>query len=76
MRAPSLGAILIAVVLLSPLYSQNPRGSLRGTVQDVTGARIPSATVELQAADSSLRRGSLGLLKNTQALGMTILFGQ
>ena len=50
--------ITLITALLSPLYAQNPRGSLRGTVQDATGARIPSAKIELQAADSSLRRES------------------
>jgi Carboxypeptidase regulatory-like domain len=38
------------------LVAQNPRGSLRGTVQDATGARVASAKIMLQAADSSLRR--------------------
>jgi hypothetical protein len=38
------------------LLAQNPRGSLRGTVQDASGARIPSAKIVLQATDSSVRR--------------------
>jgi hypothetical protein len=58
MRNAIVSAIILTTALLSPLYAQNPRGSLRGTVQDPTGARIPSAKVELQAADSSLRRQS------------------
>ena len=44
------------LLLCSPAQAQNPRGSLRGTVQDVSGARIPSAKIVLQAANSSLRR--------------------
>jgi Carboxypeptidase regulatory-like domain/TonB dependent receptor len=36
--------------------AQNASGSLRGTVQDFSGARIPSAKITLQARDSSLRR--------------------
>ena len=36
------------------LQAQNPRGSLRGTVQDATGARIPSAKIVVQCVDSSL----------------------
>src|SRR2546423_6702158 len=44
------------VVLASVLQAQNPRGSLRGTVQDSTGARVASATIALEAVDSSLRR--------------------
>jgi hypothetical protein len=51
-------AVLFLFVVLLPMCAQNPRGSLRGTVQDATGARIPSAKIELQAADSSLRRES------------------
>ena len=36
--------------------AQNPRGSLRGAVQDATGARVPSARVVVHAANSSLQR--------------------
>jgi hypothetical protein len=42
--------------LLLPLYAQNSRGSLRGVVQDATGARIPSAKIVVQSTGSSLRR--------------------
>ena len=38
------------------LLAQNPRGALRGAVQDATGARIASARIVVQAAGSSLRR--------------------
>ncbi len=38
------------------MQAQNPRGSLRGTIQDASGARIPSAKIVAQSADSSLRR--------------------
>jgi len=38
------------------LHAQNPRGSLRGTVQDATGARIPSAKIVVRSADSSMER--------------------
>ena len=47
---------VFCLLLCSPAQAQNPRGSLRGTVQDVSGARIPSAKIVLQAANSSLRR--------------------
>src|SRR5579863_1344290 len=53
-RIPAYTFILL--LLTFPLYAQNPRGSLRGTVQDSTGARIPTAKVVLQATDSSQRR--------------------
>ena len=46
----------VAGVLLAALQAQNPRGSLRGTVQDATGARIPSAKIVVRAVDSSLQR--------------------
>jgi hypothetical protein len=38
------------------LYGQNPRGSLRGTVEDSTGARIQAATIVLHSTGSSLER--------------------
>jgi Carboxypeptidase regulatory-like domain len=58
MRNAIVCATILITALFSPLHAQNPRGSLRGTVQDATGARVPSAQIELQAADSSLRRES------------------
>jgi hypothetical protein len=38
------------------LLAQNPRGTLRGVVQDASGGRVPGARVAVQAADSSLQR--------------------
>jgi Carboxypeptidase regulatory-like domain/TonB dependent receptor len=49
-------ALVSSLLLLSQIQAQSPRGSLRGSVQDVTGARIPKATVVAQSSDSSLRR--------------------
>ena len=49
-------ALLSSLLLLSQIQAQSPRGSLRGSVQDVTGARIPKATVVAQSSGSSLRR--------------------
>ena len=49
--------VLLSVLLLSSaLQAQNPRGSLRGAVQDATGARIPSAKIVVESIASSLRR--------------------
>ena len=49
--------VVTLVILLAPtLHAQNSRGSLRGTVQDPTGARIPSARIVAQLANSSVRR--------------------
>ncbi len=49
-------SVAAALVFLTPVLAQNPRGSLRGAVQDATGARIPSAKIVVQSADSSMRR--------------------
>jgi hypothetical protein len=40
------------------LYAQNPRGSLRGTVQDATGARISSAKIVVQSVNSPTQRAA------------------
>jgi hypothetical protein len=42
--------------LATVLQAQNPRGSLRGTVQDASGARVTSAKIVVQSVDSSLQR--------------------
>ncbi len=57
-RAMIAGVLIAAgaVLLASVVQAQNPRGSLRGTVQDGTGARVASAKIVVQAVDSSLRR--------------------
>ena len=49
-------ALLSSLLLLSQLQAQSPRGSLRGSVQDGTGARVAHATIVAQSSDSSLRR--------------------
>jgi carboxypeptidase family protein len=51
--------LFIILLLAAVARAQNPRGSIRGTVQDPTGARIASAKVVLQAANSSLRRETI-----------------
>jgi len=52
----SILVFLALAVLAGVLHAQNPRGSLRGTVQDATGARIPGARITVRSADSSLQR--------------------
>jgi hypothetical protein len=47
---------LFGILLAVTLHAQNPRGSLRGTVQDTTGARIPSARIVVQLSGSSVQR--------------------
>jgi hypothetical protein len=49
-------AFTLAIPLAATLHAQNPRGSLRGTVQDVTGARISSAKILAQLSGSSVQR--------------------
>ena len=52
----SLLVALALATLVPALQAQNPRGSLRGTVQDATGARLPSATIVVKSLDSPLQR--------------------
>jgi Carboxypeptidase regulatory-like domain len=47
---------LLALFLAANLNAQNSHGSLRGTVQDATGARISSAKIVAQLAGSSIER--------------------
>src|SRR5215471_20218165 len=59
MRATLRGIrILIFVLALFPiaLAAQNPRGTIRGTIHDTTGGRIPGARIVVQATESSLQR--------------------
>jgi len=49
-------AFLSLLLLPCALPAQNPRGALRGTVQDLSGGRIPSAKIVVQANDSGFRR--------------------
>jgi hypothetical protein len=55
LRAGTIAAISV-VLLGSLLHAQNSRGSLRGSVQDATGARIPAARIVIQSADGSTQR--------------------
>ncbi len=52
----SLVLFLFAVLLAASLHAQNPRGSLRGTVQDASGARVVSARIIAQLSGSSMQR--------------------
>jgi hypothetical protein len=56
-RCKTAFALQIFALWLTPsLSAQNPRGSLRGTVEDATGARISSARIVAQLSGSSLQR--------------------
>ena len=49
--------LLVPLILLPlAMLAQNPRGALRGIVQDSSGGRVPNAKVVVQAAESSLQR--------------------
>jgi hypothetical protein len=48
--------LALVIALVAALSAQNSKGSLRGTVQDSTGARIPSAKVVARSVDSSFQR--------------------
>ena len=58
--APMLGhcgrLLLLLTGLVSIASAQNPTGSLRGVVQDNSSARIPSAEISVQSAQSPLAR--------------------
>jgi hypothetical protein len=55
-RKTKFARTLFAILIATTLQAQNPRGSLRGTVQDVTGARIASAKIVAQLSRSSVQR--------------------
>jgi len=52
----ALLTVVCAIAFLSILQAQNPRGSLRGTVQDASGARIAHARIEVSPIGSVLAR--------------------
>jgi Carboxypeptidase regulatory-like domain len=55
-RKTAFTLTLFAMLLTTTLPAQNPRGSLRGTVQDTTGARIAAARIVAQLSGSSVQR--------------------
>jgi hypothetical protein len=59
MIARVLIAAVSAVLLASLMQAQNSRGSVRGTVQDATGARVASAKIVVQSVESSVVRGTV-----------------
>jgi hypothetical protein len=52
----ALFLFLCLVLVPSVMRAQNPRGALRGIIQDSSGGRVPGAKIVVQAAESSLRR--------------------
>jgi hypothetical protein len=49
-------AVLALLLFPCVLLAQNPRGALRGTIQDLTGGRISSARIVVVAVESTFRR--------------------
>src|ERR1700723_3031193 len=56
LRLLSRIAFLCLFLLPSESSAQNPRGTLRGTVEDASGGRISSAKIVVQAAESTFQR--------------------
>ncbi len=57
----SLGTFLLFtawLVFAAPVHAQNPRGALRGTIEDSSGARITGAAISLSNAEKSLARAA------------------
>lgn len=52
----SIFVALAATFLGAPIYAQNPRGSIRGAVQDTSGARIAAARIVVESGDSAVQR--------------------
>jgi carboxypeptidase family protein len=50
------GFLLLCLILARGTRAQNPLGTLRGTVVDASGARVPSATVSAKNPETSLLR--------------------
>ena len=51
--------VLSTAMATNFLQAQNPRGSLRGTVQDGTGARVSAASVVVTSVDSAVQRTAI-----------------
>jgi hypothetical protein len=55
-RGTGVFSFLFFALLPFALLAQNPRGSLRGTVQDSNGGRVAGAKIVVQASESSIER--------------------
>jgi Carboxypeptidase regulatory-like domain len=60
-KSPGFGrrilfSFLFFALLPFAVSAQNPRGSLRGMVQDSSGAAVPSARIAVRGVDSSIQR--------------------
>jgi hypothetical protein len=55
-RSVSAGCLLVLMVMALRAPAQQSTGAVRGVVQDTSGARMPSARISVQAAQSPLHR--------------------
>jgi hypothetical protein len=59
----ALGTALLSFIALfflpHALFAQNPTGSVRGVVQDASGARVPGARISIQSDGTSVQRDVL-----------------
>jgi Carboxypeptidase regulatory-like domain len=54
-----LVVVFSIIFLLVNGAAQNPRGSLRGTVQDATGGRVPNASIVVKSVSSPIEREAI-----------------
>ena len=54
MRVRTFAALMVAVLLASPLAAQEIRGSIEGVVKDTSGAVLPGATVEAKSTTGAV----------------------
>jgi hypothetical protein len=52
----SITLLLLLSGAVQLVFAQNPRGALRGTVQDAAGGRVPGTTIGVSSAELSLTR--------------------
>jgi Carboxypeptidase regulatory-like domain/TonB dependent receptor len=55
-RGVSVFVFVTLAVLPFELLAQNPRGALRGVIQDASGGRVPAAKISVRATESSFQR--------------------
>jgi hypothetical protein len=55
-KAPSLAAMVAAFCAFPPLCAQTPTGTILGTVQDTSGAVIPSVAITVREVNTNVER--------------------
>ena len=50
----TFAAMMVALLLASPLAAQELRGSIEGVVKDASGAVLPGVTVEAKAENGAV----------------------